>query len=69
MLWDLTTGQAVAALARHTGLISHVAFSPDGRRLAAFFANNEGFLAPGTEVSADVKIWDATPLPEAPGTK
>jgi WD40 repeat protein len=49
-VWDAETGQEVLSL---KGGGSDVAFSPDGKRLAA------GSLG-------GVAIWDATPLPEKP---
>jgi WD40 repeat protein/serine/threonine protein kinase len=53
-VWDTTTGQELLTL-KHTGMVSSVAFSPDGQRLASH------------ELDSTMKIWDATPLPTAPG--
>jgi WD40 repeat protein len=51
-LWDALTGQEVLTLKGHPSAVECVAFSPDGRRLAS---------ASGHEV----KIWDASSVPEA----
>jgi WD40 repeat protein len=34
-LWDVTTGQKIAALTGHRAAVTQLAFSPDGRRLAS----------------------------------
>jgi WD40 repeat protein len=46
-IWDPATGRLLLTLSGHAGLITRVAYSPDGRRLAS--------------VSRDrlVKVWDA----------
>jgi WD40 repeat protein/tRNA A-37 threonylcarbamoyl transferase component Bud32 len=53
-IWDLYTGQEVCTLHGHKGSVFGVSFSPDGRRLAT--SSGDG----------TVKIWDGTPLAEAP---
>jgi WD40 repeat protein len=45
-VWDWTTGQRVAALARNTGFVADLAFSADGTRLAT--ASGDG----------TVRVWD-----------
>jgi WD40 repeat protein len=51
-VWDVATGQEVLTLSGHSGAVTGVAFSPDGRRLVS-----SGWKK--------VKVWDATPLDEA----
>ena len=50
-VWDAGTGQLIKTLDRFPGTIWSVAFSPDGRRLAA----GGGYKGKG-----EIKVWDAT---------
>jgi WD40 repeat protein/serine/threonine protein kinase len=43
-VWDLKTGREVHTLRGHTGLICHLAFSPDGRRLVSASRDGSVFL-------------------------
>jgi tetratricopeptide (TPR) repeat protein len=46
-LWNAATGEQILALPGHEGIVTRVAFSPDGRRLTT--ASRDG----------SVKVWDA----------
>ena len=50
-VWDVNTGQEVLTLAGFQLGVSGVAFSPDGKQLAA---------AGGSFDRGEVKLWDAT---------
>jgi eukaryotic-like serine/threonine-protein kinase len=52
-LWDLTTGQETLTLKGNTSVVTGLAFSPDGHRLIT-----------AASMDMNVRIWDATPLPE-----
>jgi eukaryotic-like serine/threonine-protein kinase len=54
-VWDSHTVTLVGSFRGHTGLVTSLAFSPDGRRLVS-----------GSRDST-VKVWDLTPLSEVPG--
>jgi WD40 repeat protein len=51
IVWDLETGEKVRVLGGHAGTIWSLAFSPDGKRLAA---------AGGYKGIGEIKVWDAT---------
>ena len=50
-VWDAATGEPILTLKGHTGRITSVAISPDGRRLAS--------AAEKLNEPAQVKVWDA----------
>jgi WD40 repeat protein len=54
-VWDSQTETLVRSFRGHTGLVTTVAFSPDGR-----------FLVSGSR-DGTVKVWDVTPLGKKPG--
>jgi WD40 repeat protein len=64
-LWDLHTGQEVLSLSGQADSVTALALSPDGRRFAAAFAE-EREINPFRNVQAEVRVWDATPVPERP---
>jgi WD40 repeat protein/serine/threonine protein kinase len=53
-IWDSRTGEEVLTFRGHTGLVSALAFSPDGRRLYS-----------GSR-DTTVKVWDLTQLSQVP---
>jgi WD40 repeat protein len=52
-LWDAQTGEELFTLQGHTGWVTSIVFSPDGKRLAS----GSGGVGPGG--GRDVKVWDA----------
>ena len=53
-VWDSHTGKLVRSFRGHTGLVSSLAFSPDGRRLVSGSRDHT------------VKVWDVTQLETEP---
>jgi WD40 repeat protein len=53
-IWDSRSGELVLTFHGHTGLVSSLAFSPDGKRLYS-----------GSR-DATVKVWDLTQLSQVP---
>jgi WD40 repeat protein len=60
-IWDLATGQEVLGLGDSTDLVTHIAFSPDGRRLVASRAIGSEFSALTGGASGELLIWNASP--------
>jgi eukaryotic-like serine/threonine-protein kinase len=52
-LWDARTGEEILTLGRMFGMVTSVAFSPDGNKILA------------TSQLGEIKVWDATPLSKA----
>jgi WD40 repeat protein len=53
-IWDSQTGKLVRSFRGHTGLVHSLAFTPDGKLLVSGSRDHT------------VKLWDMTPLKEAP---
>lgn len=49
ILWDLQTGQAIAILTQHDGIVRDVAFSPDGSRFACVAQDGRVLIASGED--------------------
>lgn len=54
-VWDIGTGQQIAALKGHTGSVTSLAFSPNGRTLALGYG---GYGRNSGETWGVVKLWD-----------
>ena len=67
-LWDLATGQEVLNLAGPTDIVTHVAFSPDGRRLVSASVLGRDFLRlfMANTGSSELAIWDASAVIQSP---
>jgi hypothetical protein len=55
-LWDLTTGQKIAALTGHRAPVTQLAFSPDGRRLASGSCDTTALVWDVTSLGAGGKV-------------
>ncbi len=62
-VWDTQTGQEALVLRGHPGVVSAVAFSPDGNHLASVSScqNRAGYLLP--DKSSEVRVWEASAAP------
>jgi WD40 repeat protein len=54
-VWDMASGGQVCRITHESGVFTAVAFSPDGRRLAALVSH---FNAEGKLLSDEAKLWD-----------
>jgi WD40 repeat protein len=61
-LWDLTTGQKIAALSGHRAPVTGLAFSPDGRRLASGSADTTVLLWDVSRLGSGSPAVDEQPL-------
>jgi WD40 repeat protein len=59
VIWDATTGQRIRTLAGFTDGANGVAFSPDGRYVAAAGWRLLAGQKPGEQGVGEVKVWDA----------
>jgi len=50
-LWDASTGREILTLKGHTGYVTFVTFSPDGKRLAT--------MSPAAQ-DRTIKLWDTS---------
>jgi WD40 repeat protein len=60
-VWDVTTGQRILSLSGPVPLVSCVAFSPDGRWLAAGGFEGAGGIRGAKGI---LRLWDARPVEE-----
>jgi hypothetical protein len=64
-LWDTTIGREVFSASLPPAMITAIAFSPDGHRLAAALnlLDRAASIA-GRKTPCEIYIWDATPIGE-----
>lgn len=55
-MWDSISGQETLTLKGHAGIVSSVAFSPDGKQIASGGRDNT--------LKGELKVWDASKSPE-----
>src|SRR5262249_19156163 len=70
-VWDAVTGRRLQTVARPGVSVYHLAFSPDGKRLAGV----EGPSRAAAKVTAALRVWDAATgaevlaIPDLPGRR
>jgi WD40 repeat protein/serine/threonine protein kinase len=57
-VWDLAKGEILHRLKGHSGSVTNVAFSPDGKRIASAATEAVGTFGGGTG-PGQIKLWDA----------
>src|SRR5262249_24433099 len=62
-LWDVVTGKEKATLQGHTGPVSCVAYSPDGKTLASG-SDNEVLNMDSPEGNKSIRLWVVATTPE-----